>query len=191
MSQVCLLHHCERGAAQHTRSGTLRGTQAWAHLHAQCTIRSPRSSSAAFVRAAHVARGRIAGVTAAVACTRRVRRPCDEAAHHQRGDGARAHTAPRDGPAVWEEFCGACARIRDELMLSGRTYLGISAGWHPSVVALSLRHRTSPTRRSDGPRGAARRETDDEIGWFLVHALLNNARTSALLGLVRYEGADE
>ena len=96
MSQVCLLHHCERGAAQHTGSGTLRGTQAWAHLHAQCTIRSPRSSSAAFVRAAHVARGRIACVTAAVACTRRVRRPCDEAAHHQRGDGARAHTAPRE-----------------------------------------------------------------------------------------------
>ena len=82
-----------RHSSAHTHStGTLRGTQAWAHLHAQCTIRSARSSSAAFVRAAHVARGRIAGVTAAVACTRRVRRPCDEATHHQRRDGARAHT---------------------------------------------------------------------------------------------------
>ena len=77
--------------AQYTRSGALRGMQAWAHLHAPCAIRSARPSSAASVRAAHIARGRIAGVTAAVACTWRVRRR-REAARDQHGARA-AHTA--------------------------------------------------------------------------------------------------
>ena len=81
-----------RRTAQHTRSGALRGTRAQAHLHAPSAKRSARPSSTASVRPAHVARGRIAGVAAAVACTWRVRRR-REAAHDQRRDGAHAHTA--------------------------------------------------------------------------------------------------
>jgi len=171
MSQVCLLHHCERGAAQHTGSGTLRGTQAWAHLHAQCTIRSARSSSAAFFRAAHVARGRIAGVTAAVACTRRVRRPCDEAAHHQRGDRARAHTAPRDGPAVWEEFqeflCPRSRRAAAEAQRPAR---------RPRAARRTPRYRAVVTRATVASDSGRRHSPAQTL--FLVHVLLNNARTS-------------